>query len=193
MIIAWVAPDNGGSAITSYIVELRQVDDTTYTQQLSYCDGSSSAVVADKQCSVPISTLIDSPYSLLWGDLVYARVTAVNVYGESSVSNEGTGATISTVPDAPLSLANTPAQTTGEQITFSWAQGIDNGGTPVIDFNIQYKAVGGGSYSDLALAVAQQTYTAVGLTRGISYSFKVQARNAYGLSLFSDEVTILAA
>lgn len=47
-----------------------------------------------------------------------------------------------------------------------------NGGSAVIDFNIQYKQVGS-VFEDLALAVAQQTYTAVGLTRGVSYTFKV--------------------
>lgn len=74
----------------------------------------------------------------------------------------------------------------------SWSQGSENGGTPVIDFNIQYKPLGG-VFSDLALAITTQTYTAIGLDRGISYTFKVQARNAYGTGLYSSEVTILAA
>ena len=38
-----------------------------------------------------------------------------------------------------------------------------------------------------------QTYTAVGLTMGSTYTFKVQARNSYGLSPFSSEVSVLAA
>lgn len=37
------------------------------------------------------------------------------------------------------------------------------------------------------------TYTATSLTPGTTYKFKVQARNAFGFSDFSDPVSILAA
>jgi hypothetical protein len=58
------------------------------------------------------------------------------------------------VPDAPISLANNPSVTTASQIGLSWSQGSENGGTPVIDFNIQYKPLGG-TFTDLALAITQ--------------------------------------
>ena len=38
-----------------------------------------------------------------------------------------------------------------------------------------------------------QEYTVTGLTQGLTYKFKVQARNNYGFSVYSAEVTILAA
>lgn len=37
------------------------------------------------------------------------------------------------------------------------------------------------------------TYTATSLTAGTTYKFKVQARNAFGLSEYSQEILILAA
>jgi hypothetical protein len=56
------------------------------------------------------------PYSLPWGSEVYARVTAINIYGNSVESVEGNGAIILTQPDAPINAENVPAETTGTTI-----------------------------------------------------------------------------
>jgi hypothetical protein len=49
--ISWVAPSNGGSAITAYIVAIRQSDGTTFTTESSNCNVSTTS------CTVPISVL----------------------------------------------------------------------------------------------------------------------------------------
>ena len=36
--ISWVAPSNGGSAITAYTVAIRQSDGTTYTTESANCN-----------------------------------------------------------------------------------------------------------------------------------------------------------
>ena len=136
--VRWIAPDNGGSAITAYQI-LIQKSDGSFSSQLTDCDGTSSTIVVARSCNIPISTLIVAPFNLLWGDDVYATVTAVNVYGSSTVSLAGNGAKILREPDAPVNLANDPSITSGSQIGLTWAQGIENGGTPVIDFTISYK------------------------------------------------------
>jgi len=92
-----------------------------------------------RTCTIPISSLIVAPFNLLWGVDVYATVTAVNVYGSSTVSSEGNGAKILREPDAPVNLANDPSITSGSQIGLTWAQGLENGGTSVIDFTLAYK------------------------------------------------------
>lgn len=58
-----------------------------------------------------ISDLIKAPYHHAWGSSIYARVIATNVKGDSIVSNEGNGAIILTVPEAPIDLANIPSTT----------------------------------------------------------------------------------
>ena len=55
-------------------------------------------------CSVPALTLIASPYSHPWGSSIYARVVAINIYGDSEVSEEGNGAIIVTKPDPPINF-----------------------------------------------------------------------------------------
>ena len=45
----------------------------------------------------------------------------------------------------------------------------------------------------MASFITTQAYTAVGLSMGTSYTFKVLARNAYGQSVYSTELIVLAA
>ena len=59
-------------------------------------------------CSIPISTLISQPYNLIYGSSVYAKITAINIYGISITSNEGNGAVIFNVPNAPIISNDTP-------------------------------------------------------------------------------------
>jgi len=69
--------------------------------------------VLAKACTIPISVLKATPFSIDWGRSIFARITATNVYGNSVVSPAGNGAIILTVPDAPTNLANNLGITTG--------------------------------------------------------------------------------
>lgn len=133
-----------------------------------------------------------APYSLPWGSHVFAQVYAINQVGMSPASSEGNGAKIITNPDAPVNLQNDADSSTGTQIRFTWEEGTANGGSEVIDYSI-YSAESAGTYALLASNVAALSYTAIDLTPGITYKFKVQSRNVYGFSADSAEVFILAA
>ena len=50
-----------------------------------------------------------------------------------------------------------------------------------------------GVYVILAMMVHEKSYTATGLTAGNTYKFKVEARNLYGYSSYSEIATILCA
>lgn len=65
-----------------------------------YCNSNNNLVLSTLSCSVPITVLLASPYNLPYGSIVYAIVTATNVYGTSIASNTGSGAIILTVPSA---------------------------------------------------------------------------------------------
>jgi hypothetical protein len=135
---------------------------------------------------------MNAPYSLTWGTSVYAQVVAYNVYGDSLTSVAGNGAIIYTYADAPLDLAETVAARTSSSITFTWSEGADNGGSSVIDYRVSYDdAVG--TFVELASNIVATTYTATGLTYGLTYTFRVEARNAFGYSAYSDSIAILCA
>jgi hypothetical protein len=113
---------------------------------------------------VPITTLIASPYSLNWGDSVYAKVKATNIVGDSGTSTEGNGAILLTNPDAPVTLANDVATTSATTIKMTWSEGAANGGTPVIDYRISHKLSTDSSFTELASGVTTTSYTTTALT-----------------------------
>jgi hypothetical protein len=141
---------------------------------------------------VPISLLIESTYQHSWGSSISAKVQAYNLYGYSLESPIGNGAIILTYPDAPTTLAEIQASRTPAKISFNWIEGPSNGGTPVLDYRVTYDQ-STGDYVVLDSLINVLSYTASSLTTGKTYTFKVEARNSYGYSAYSDTVSILCA
>jgi hypothetical protein len=74
----------------------------------------------------------------------------------------------------------------------TWNEGNENGGSAVIDYTITY-GEDTGSYNNIIAGITITSFDNIGLTAGVTYKFKVQARNEFGLSDYSSEVLILAA
>jgi len=72
IIITWNEPVNYGSTpITNYTVQIRNTDEITFSQT-SECNGALPTVRDTHSCTVLISTLVSPPFSLAWGQHVYA-------------------------------------------------------------------------------------------------------------------------
>ena len=128
-----------------------------------------------------------------WGDHVYANIVALNVKGSSIVSADGNGAQILTIPDAPINIAEVTALTNGQTCGLTWSAGVNNGGTPIIDYRVSFNQGFGSTFYILESNILTTPYEATPLVAGTQYTFKVQARNAFGYSAYSAEITILAA
>jgi hypothetical protein len=50
-----------------------------------------------------------------------------------------------------------------------------------------------GTYSSTIQGILDTSYTVTGLSTGVTYKFKVLARNSYDVSIYSNEVIELAA
>lgn len=111
---------SGGSPITAYRIMIQHHDGTTYSEQLTSCNGSGSSIVSSTQCSIPSALLNASPFNIVWGNSVWAKLSAINVYGESSMSSVGNGGIIITKPDAPLNILEDIAERTLNSIGFYW-------------------------------------------------------------------------
>lgn len=75
-----------------------------------------------------------TPFEIVWGGSISAKVAAVNVYGSSLVSDSGNGAQIITYPDVPISLIEDFSKRTASSVTLNWLEGAENGGSTVIDY-----------------------------------------------------------
>lgn len=89
--IYWSPPISNGLPITSYILKIRTADNT-YLQDLANCNGADATVMANTECTIPLSTLTTDPYNLEVNEAINVMVAAVNDYGTSDYSEIGSGA-----------------------------------------------------------------------------------------------------
>lgn len=129
--VKWVKPDEKGSAILGYKVYFLESDGIKYSLELHDCDGGESTIRNAQECTVEVLTLMATPYKLEWGDSVYTKLIAYNKYGDSELSEAGNGAIIITFPDAPVDLVETVASRTASSITFTWSDGLKDGGSSI--------------------------------------------------------------
>lgn len=92
-------------------------------------------------------------------------------------------------------MVNVPEITLADRIGLTWLAPVFDGGSAVLDYRIWYdNASDGAEFVELVSGLTDLSYTALGLTQGSTYRFKVESRNMYGYSaIFSNEVAILAA
>ena len=149
--------------------------------------------MSQKECTVPTADLLIAPYLHPWGSDIFVQVAALNSKGISLYSADGGGAIILTAPDAPHNLVSDPAVSNASEIKITWEQGA-NGGAAISMYRVHYdQGSGTGQFVVLATGITELTYTATGLTAGKTYKFKVQSRNSFSYSAYSDEVAVLAA
>ena len=103
-----------------------------------------------------------------------ATVTAVNLIGDSDVSNVGNGAIIATAPGTPTNLAKDNALITTDQVSFTWSAPEDDGGAPILDYSVEkYDETAGNFVEDAN--VTETSYTHTGLQENTTYKFRVRA------------------
>jgi hypothetical protein len=76
-----------------------------------------------------------------------------------------------------------------------WVAPVFDGGSTLIDYRLWFDdSTNGVTFTEFVSGLTGTSYTANSLTQGLTYQFKVEARNVYGFSLtYSNIVTILAA
>jgi hypothetical protein len=62
--VTWVAPASNGNVISKYSVLIRQSDGTTYSEELTDCDGSDTTILTNTVCNIPAQNLNSAPFSI---------------------------------------------------------------------------------------------------------------------------------
>ena len=78
-------------------------------------------------------------------------------------------------------MANNAAVTASGIVGLTWYYPADDGGSPVIDYQISSK-IGAGAYSVIASGITTTSYTASSLTADVIYTFSVTARTVVGFA-----------
>lgn len=167
--VSWTAPaNNGGSAITDYVIDYSSDAGVTYNTSNDGVSTSTSAVVS----------------SLNPGTTYTIRVRAKNSVGEGNNSATQTGTTNNGVPGAPTNLALVVVSST--QINASWSAPASNGGSAITDYVIEISTNGGGTYNIFVDGVSSATSANItGLTPSTNYTVRVRAQNGVGQSVNS--------
>ncbi len=168
--LSWDAPsDDGGGSITRYNIHRGES-----SGNLSYHD------------NVDGNTFSYNDTGLTNGQTYYYTVTAESDAGGGEFSDEVSAMPVG-IPSAPH---NVSAGAGDEQVTLSWNQPADDGGSDITGYNI-YRGTASGDLSyHYGVAGNIYSYIDTGLTNDQTYYYQVSAVNTVGEGNRSDEVSV---
>lgn len=141
-------------------------------------------------CSIPMDVLTGT-YAYTFDALVLVRVSARNMYG---FGTPGYNLGSARIRSKPAQMA-VPVITSysDSQIVVSWTDltGTDTGNSPITSYNLYWND-GTGDADIQVLNALVTSYTFGGISGGLTYKFKVRAKNIYDYGTFSNTVSIVA-
>ncbi len=174
-VLTWTPPtDDGGAAITSYVVEESNTGTGTW----------SVLIPANRGNAVPRFSKPVSP-----GTITYYRVKAHNSVGTGAPSNAVRATTkVVTVPAAPTGLTATADGPT--VINLRWTAPSNTGGAAITGYRIESFRLGGGFWTDVTRNTQSTatTYMHTGLTANTKLHYRVSAINTAGTGGASSSV-----
>lgn len=167
ILLQWAAASSdGGFAITNYKVYR----------------GTTSGSESLFQTLGPVPSLSDS--SVVCGTTYFYKISAVNTAGEGSQSIE-VDATAVCAASAPQNLA---AGEAGQGIALSWQAPASDGGSSITGYKI-YRGTSPNQESFLTSVGLVTSYTDLSVMGGTTYYYTIEAVNAAGSSVSSNEAT----
>ena len=168
--LEWQAPDDGGSAITGYVLQFNTDGGSSFT------DIELTGTATTYQ-HTGLSAATEHHYQV-------AATNNVGTGGYSSVASATTQdvPATATVPDMPAGLTATAESDT--QINLEW-QAPDDGGSAITGYVLQFNTDGGSSFTDIELTGTATTYQHTGLSASTEYHYQVAATNNVGASAYS--------
>ena len=161
--LAWNAPsDDGDGTISLYTIEWST--SSSFTSPWTTTSTTRSKTISG----------LDA------GQTYYFRVFATNEAGRSARSGS-VSATTGSAPSAPTNLYVSPE---AGAATATWVAPDNDGGLPVIDYTLDYSTSSSFSGATSVVVTGTSKYLS-GLTAGLTYYFRVKARNSKGFSPYT--------
>jgi hypothetical protein len=197
--VRFTAPCSNADPISAYKFEVAALGGS-WSEVSAGCVGSSPLVVAAASCTIPMSALRSAPFSLVYGQLIQIRASALNTYGWSAPSDGAGALTVRTEP-AQMAAPVRGSSTGSTLLRLEWAAlttAAATGGSVVTSYDFQWdRGTGGLDWSHLLGYSSPSLATAAEITDGVvaggAYQARVRAENVYGFGEWSDAATIRAA
>ena len=161
--LSWQAPENdGGSLVTNYILERREVTRKAWSTVETTCS----------RMSYKFTNLSE-------GKLYYFRVSAENEYGVGPGSETDKPTKASEEPGSPNLVQC--KEITKDSVTVQWNKPDYDGGSEILNYTIEYKMKGFDQWSKAkTVASSKHIYTVSNLNENQQYLFRVSAANDCG-------------
>jgi len=167
IVLQWASPSsNGGLAITNYIV------------YRGTAPGSESLF----QTLGPVISFSDS--SVVCGTAYFYKISALNTAGVGSQSTEVDAIAVCAA-SAPQNLS---ASETRQGIELSWKAPTSDGGSSIVGYRI-YRGTSANQESFLVAVGPVTSYIDPSVTSGTTYYYTIEAVNAAGTSVSSNEAS----
>ncbi|MDE0068239.1 MAG: fibronectin type III domain-containing protein [Caldilineaceae bacterium] len=185
--LSWTKPNNGGTAITGYIVEASEMGGTDFTP-LTGDAAAGLPAVADTTADTLTATHTGTGTEALTAGITrYYRVRATN--GTEGPNSKIVMATTTTggVPGAPTWATDHPeaSTTSSMMISLEWVAPASDGGSAITGYDLAVWEDGDWNTFETGLATDPLEYNHGGRAGMTTYYYRVRARNANGPGLWS--------